>query len=607
MVARTTAAIAALTFFAFVASANAASRAAVFENGPRADTVRTKLQHPDGTNISGKTVVASSSSLVKTATLAQALSASTLGQNLIQNPGFESTGTNGLPTNWLKGGYGTNTRTLTYPVAGNASAKGAQVSITSYTSGDAKWYFPNIPVTGGATYQFSDYSMANVPTIVDVQYTMKDGTFTYADIATVPASNSYQKTTAQFTAPANAASVMIFHVLNRVGALSVDDYSLQEVTNTPPPTNLVPNGTLENGATTPTGWKSSHWGTNTATFTYPAVAGDGSRAVKTTISGYTNGDAKWYFTPLTLTAGTYTYSDQYSSNIPSAVTVQLQNADGTFSYKDIATLGATNGFASVRADFTVPSGTQNVTVFHLIKNNGSLTVDNVSVVKKSALSGVFLTGAVTLRFDDAWLSQYQNALPNMQSAGINGTFYIVTKQLPDNGFPAYMSKAQVQDLYAKGMEIGAHTRTHPDLSTLSATAAQAEIQGSRSDLLSWGVGPINSFSYPFGAYTATTLQIVKNAGFSSAAATITGDVVPTSDPYQLEHHEITDATTLAEVQSWIDEAIAKKLWLIITIHEVNTTCNAYCVSPTRFNQIVDYLTSKKVPVVTISQGLQSLQ
>lgn len=195
----------------------------------------------------------------------------------------------------------------------------------------------------------------------------------------------------------------------------------------------------------------------------------------------------------------------------------------------------------------------------------------------------------------------------MTAAGMKGTFYIVTKQLSDNGFPGYMSKAQVQDIYSKGMEIGAHTRTHSDLTTLTTTAQQAEIQGSRQDLLAWSVGPVDSFSYPFGAYNSTTLQIVKNAGFSSAAATITGDIVPTSDPYQLETHEITKTTTLADVQGWINEAISKKLWLVITIHEVNTTCNAYCVSPTMFNQIVDYLKSKNVPVVTVSQGLQSLK
>lgn len=607
MVARVTTALITLTIIAFGASANAA-RAPRHEEGPIQSTVRTKLTKPDKTNASGATMTpatAPASQELRVAALAP--TAQTLGPNLIQNPGFETAGTNGLPTNWSKGGYGTNTRTLTYPVAGNESAKAAKIAITSYTSGDAKWYFPDIAITGGATYQFSDYSMSNVPTIVVLVYTMKDGSVAYADIATVSPSTTYKQTIAQFTAPTNAKSLTIYHVIKSVGTLSIDDFSLKQVSDSPQPTNLVPNGNLESGTTLPTGWKSSRWGTNTAAFTYPATGVDGTKAVQTTISSYTSGDAKWYFTPITPSSGIYTYTDQYSSTAPSTVTVQLQNADGTFSYANIATLSASSAFKSVTADFTVPNGTQNVTVFHLIKSNGTLTVDNVSIVKKSALSGVFSTGAVTLRFDDAWASQYQNALPKMQSAGIKGTFYVTTQQLSNNGFPGYMSKAQVQDLYAKGMEIGAHTRTHTDLTTLSASAQQTEIQGSRTDLLAWNVGPVNSFAYPFGAYTDTTISAVKNAGFTSAAATINGDISPTSDPYQLENHALQKSTSLAQAKAWIDEAVSKRLWLILTIHEVGSTCGQYCVSTSTFNGIVDYLKTKNVPVVTVSQGLQSLQ
>src|SRR6185295_9603008 len=42
----------------------------------------------------------------------------TLGPNLIANPSVETTGGNGLPSGWGKGGYGSSTRTLTYPVTG---------------------------------------------------------------------------------------------------------------------------------------------------------------------------------------------------------------------------------------------------------------------------------------------------------------------------------------------------------------------------------------------------------------------------------------------------------------------------------------------------------
>src|SRR4051812_38294002 len=75
------------------------------------------------------------------------VAATTRGPNLIVNPSFETAGSTGLPANWLKGGYGTNTRTPTYPATPSQDgAVAARVSITSYSSGDAKWYFPYLGV-----------------------------------------------------------------------------------------------------------------------------------------------------------------------------------------------------------------------------------------------------------------------------------------------------------------------------------------------------------------------------------------------------------------------------------------------------------------------------
>src|SRR6185503_10183622 len=112
--------------------------------------------------------------------------------NLVQNPSVETSGSNGLPQGWNKGGYGTNTRTLTYPVAGTggATSKAIQVSVSNYTNVDAKWFFNDVAVTGGATYQFSDSSKATVQSIVTVRFLLSDGTYNYKDILTVPASTN---------------------------------------------------------------------------------------------------------------------------------------------------------------------------------------------------------------------------------------------------------------------------------------------------------------------------------------------------------------------------------------------------------------------------------
>lgn len=535
-------------------------------------------------------------------------SAAALGPNLIPNPSLESSDASGLPSGWKKGGYGTNTRVLTYPASpAQDGARAAQASITAYTSGDAKWYFNHIPVTAGQTYQFSDYSFSNVSSEVDVQLKMSDGTFRYIVLARPGPSSSYQKTTAQFTVPAGAVSLTVFHVIHQVGGLTVDNYSLNQVT-AGDSSNLVNNGNFETAGSSglPANWNKGGWGTNTRTLSYPVSGVGGSRAAQVSITSRTSGDAKWYFTPISLGSGVYTYSDAYQSDIPNVVTAQFHNADGTYSYVDLARSPAASLFTPSSVSFSVPSGVQDVTVFRLIKGVGTLIIDNVSVVKSTAASEAFPNGAVTLSFDDGWLSQYQNAVPKLDSYGFKGTFFIVTHELADYGFPGFVSKAQVQDMYRMGHEIGAHTQTHPHLTQLSAAQQQQEIQGSRQDLFALNVGPVNSFAYPYGEYDSTTIQIVKDAGFASARSTINGFATAASDHYQLPRQVILNTTTPAQVKGWIDQAVAQNSWLILAVHQVDTGGEMYSTTPTTFGQIVDYLAQKGVPVITIDQGVQKL-
>lgn len=71
------------------------------------------------------------------------------------------------------------------------------------------------------------------------------------------------------------------------------------------------------------------------------------------------------------------------------------------------------------------------------------------------------------------------------------------------------------------IEIGAHTMTHPRLSSLSAREQHQEIAESKG-VLEQKIGkPVRLFSYPFGAdgdFSETTISLVKEAGFFAAVA-----------------------------------------------------------------------------------------
>lgn len=100
------------------------------------------------------------------------------------------------------------------------------------------------------------------------------------------------------------------------------------------------------------------------------------------------------------------------------------------------------------------------------------------------------------------------------------------------------------------IEVGAHTVTHPFLSTLTAAAQQQEIQRSK-DCLEEIVGhPVSSFAYPHGNYTAETVAVVRAARFACACSTVADTVWQRSDRFQLPR---------IEVQDWDGEEFARQL------------------------------------------------
>jgi glycosyltransferase involved in cell wall biosynthesis/peptidoglycan/xylan/chitin deacetylase (PgdA/CDA1 family) len=91
--------------------------------------------------------------------------------------------------------------------------------------------------------------------------------------------------------------------------------------------------------------------------------------------------------------------------------------------------------------------------------------------------------------------------------------------------------------------LGAHTVSHPSLSTLSVDAQQNEIEESRSRLVELLGHPITSFAYPFGKrsdYSEETMAIVRQAGFTSACTSVHGVVGPSTDRFQLLRLHVHD-------------------------------------------------------------------
>ena len=100
-----------------------------------------------------------------------------------------------------------------------------------------------------------------------------------------------------------------------------------------------------------------------------------------------------------------------------------------------------------------------------------------------------------------------------------------------------LSTSQVRSLRDAGVEIGAHTATHPILTRLSPEAAREDIARSRQVLEGILGDPVRLFAYPNGRpgedYDARHVTMVRDLGFTAALSTAWGAAHAGSDPFQL--------------------------------------------------------------------------
>jgi peptidoglycan/xylan/chitin deacetylase (PgdA/CDA1 family) len=103
-----------------------------------------------------------------------------------------------------------------------------------------------------------------------------------------------------------------------------------------------------------------------------------------------------------------------------------------------------------------------------------------------------------------------------------------------HGAPSWgIRPAGVRRLLAAGWEIGAHSLTHADLTSLGAAALDREVRGSRRAIhRRFGVLP-RFFCYPAGRYAAEAVGAVRAAGFDGATTTEFGLAAPSAGRFTL--------------------------------------------------------------------------
>lgn len=111
-----------------------------------------------------------------------------------------------------------------------------------------------------------------------------------------------------------------------------------------------------------------------------------------------------------------------------------------------------------------------------------------------------------------------------------------------------MTSEQLRSLHSAGVEIGAHTCSHPILANVEEENALSEIAESKIHLESLLRSPVRYFAYPNGQpnvdYSPLHADMVKSAGFEAALSTHWGVNDKHSDRWQLARFTPWDKSTL---------------------------------------------------------------
>lgn len=213
---------------------------------------------------------------------------------------------------------------------------------------------------------------------------------------------------------------------------------------------------------------------------------------------------------------------------------------------------------------------------------------------------------VSITFDDG-LSEQNAAAEILHKHGLRGTFYISSGAV---GTPGYFEHGDLTRLASLGHEIGGHTVSHPDLTTLPPDEARRQVCADRTTLAGWGFRA-TSFAYPYGSHNRSTEVIARECGYRSARtaggilrpATRTRDcplcpaaeTIPPADPYAIRNLPAIDPSwTLAELKAAVTNAEDHGGgWVILVFHHI---CDNNCplsTSPAVLDAFATWLTFRE--------------
>lgn len=127
-----------------------------------------------------------------------------------------------------------------------------------------------------------------------------------------------------------------------------------------------------------------------------------------------------------------------------------------------------------------------------------------------------------LTFDDGYEDFYTVVFPLLKKYQMKGTIYIIYDFIGRKGF---LNEKEITEISKSSLvEIGSHTLDHVYLKSLPISVQKKQIFESKKKLEEQFNIKIETFAYPYGAFTEDTIDLVKQASYSAGVSVIPGAI-----------------------------------------------------------------------------------
>jgi peptidoglycan/xylan/chitin deacetylase (PgdA/CDA1 family) len=170
---------------------------------------------------------------------------------------------------------------------------------------------------------------------------------------------------------------------------------------------------------------------------------------------------------------------------------------------------------------------------------------------------------VSITFDDGYGCNSVTAIPELIRRNLTATYFVAT-DFVESGYPfPHDAKygatlkpntvKELQEMVDVGITLGAHTRTHCNLGTVTCPEVmRSEIIGSAKKIEEWCQSRIKYFAFPFGMPANTNqlaVDVIHEAGFAGFCTAYGAWNWPNSDGYHLRR--IHGDTGLERLKNWL--------------------------------------------------------